>query len=167
MVTFSNEEKEERGRLMKRMLAAWTLAEVREASASLRAWMTAHPADTAILEGGEMLSHASDYAELRDAERKSLGFSEEVGQERERVFVQAERALSVGEIATARKQILLWRWNYPCDERTVEDLLRHLDRQEIIAHFLADAETECEPTAESHEGEDTVYSGVISSKLPL
>ena len=136
--------KEEREQLAHQMNRAWTLAEVRAATAALRTWMEAHPKDLAILDGGEMLSHARDYAELRDAERKSLGFPEEIGRERERVFVQAERAHSLEEIVAARTQILRWCWNYPCDEKIVDDLSRHLDSREMIAQFIADSLAESE-----------------------
>ena len=133
---FTAEELKERQRVASAMMGAWTLSEVRSASENLRSWRLAHPEDEAIVEGGEMLSHASDYAELRDAESRMLGFRGDAGLERERVFVQAEKAHDLAEIAKARRELLLWRWDYPCDREKVNDLLHHLDDQEVLMHVI-------------------------------
>ena len=114
MAEWSEAELEERNRIIRRMMGARTLAEAREAKSAVRAWRAQHPEDDAILSGGEVLSHATDFAELRDAERRALGFRDETGLERERVFVQAERAFTLDEIVHARRELLAWRWKYVC-----------------------------------------------------
>jgi hypothetical protein len=152
MLSLTKEENAERERVSHLMLSARTLAETREATAALLAWREAHPDDTGILCGGEILVNAEEYAELRDMDRRILGFRGEEGQRRERVFVQAERAHDLPEIAQARKDLLLWRWQYECDEQPVDELLRHLDQREMLAHALAQYLTESEPAEPSRNG---------------
>ena len=144
----SEAEKKERENVLYLMHYAKTLAQVRQAETALRSWHAAHPDDTNIFSGGEVLSHTKDYAESRDAEGRSLGFKGQKAEERERVFVQANFAQSVAEIAHARKELLLWQWQYPnCDQETVQQTLRFLDRQETLAHVLEDALREPEAPA--------------------
>lgn len=126
------------------MLSARTLAECREARTALLAWISAHPEDHGIIDGGESLAHATDYAELFDAERRMLGFNEATGRVRESLFVRAQRAVDLDEITEARRGLLRWRFNYPCDVEKVSETLRYLDREEQLQVVIADAMRETE-----------------------
>lgn len=139
MMSLTPQFKQKRQQVINLILVARTGEEVRQATAALRAWMEAHPEDTGILDGGEMLSHAEDAANLREAERKALGLNEEQGRERERVLVAADRAISVAEVIQARADLLRWRWRCPADVPATESYLTHLNQREALARRLEEA----------------------------
>ena len=140
----TQKEAARREQIGKMMFYAHTLSEVKCASDALLAWRQEHPEDFNILNGGEVLAHAEDFANEREAEGIALGLSESERRERERILVQASRVYSVAGVQKARAELLRWLDKCPADQNNAAYSLEHLNRSEALYSELEAALAECE-----------------------
>lgn len=137
MMNLTPEQQRERGHVVARMMDAWTLDDVNEARATLQNWLRAHPDDPSILDAGEVMSHAEDFAKERSEESHALGLTDAEHEERERTFQKARRLQDLPEIAAARTALLAWQRRHPTDPLT-QRYLELLDHEEKTARLIAD-----------------------------
>lgn len=141
MMNLTPEQLRERGHVVFRVMNAWALNDVSEAKSALQDWLRAHPDDPSILDAGEVMSHAEDFARERLEESRSLGLTDAEHEEREQTFRKARRVQDPSETTAVRTALLAWQRRYPADPLTLR-YLELLDHEEKTARLIADVLTE-------------------------
>lgn len=119
------------------ILSATTFSKIHDARAALRAWMKAHPDDTGMLDGGEMLYILEDGYKTLAAEEAVMTEAERTEtRARRRIEQQALSPSTLTEVEDAEQALCQWLQVHPQDEemrRLFKSLALFREAYELLA----------------------------------
>ena len=122
-----------------KMQSAFSLEEVRTTEKLITAYLK-RTGDDSITSGGEILSHAKDYALIRQQQARELGLSPQETAQRESLLRSFRGVEEWEELGVIRQACLDWQALHPNDP-LLPDCFELLDSKERLANMLLDMES--------------------------